>query len=114
MKQEGIRFSFTSDEVTLVNNRRYINLVLKTPAEKFNLRLKGLDGEVDAEKIIGEIKNILKKIGLDMKKDIISCTFDGASVMLKVGSIIEPESQVCLSHGLHLAITDVLYKEKKN
>ena len=45
--------------------------MLKTPAEKFNLGLKGLDGEVDAEKIIGEIKNILKKFGLDMKKDII-------------------------------------------
>ena len=59
MKENVMRFSFTSDETTLINNRRYINVVLKSSTEKFNLGLKGIEGEANAENIALELKNIL-------------------------------------------------------
>ena len=40
--KDGQKFSITSDEVTLINTRRFLNIVLKSPNEKFNLVLKAL------------------------------------------------------------------------
>ena len=38
--ENGVRFSLTADEVTLLNCKRYLNITLKTPTEKINLGLK--------------------------------------------------------------------------
>jgi hypothetical protein len=45
--------------------------------------------------------------------DIVSLTHDGAAVMKKYGRIIPSESQICHNHGIHLGITDVLFKKPK-
>ena len=37
---------------------------------------------------------------------------DGAAMMLKMGHEILAEHQVCLAHGMHLAVIEVLYKTK--
>ena len=34
---------------------------------------------------------------------------DGAAVMKKVGRLLEVEQQLCLSHGAHLAVCNLLY-----
>ena len=49
--------------------------------------------------------------------DVIAVTTDGASVMLKLGRFLPCHHNVCLSHTLHLVVTDVFYvpaKKKKN
>ena len=36
---------------------------------------------------------------------------DGASVIKKTGKLPQITHQLCLSHGVHLAVVDVLYKK---
>lgn len=46
------------------------------------------------------------------ENDIFVSTSDGASVMLKFGRLALFESMTCYSHGLHLAVCDILYQKK--
>ena len=54
--------------------------------------------------IIDAMKNFLKRFNLDLDKDIVGTTFDGASVMKKTGKDIKPENQICQVHGIHLGM----------
>lgn len=56
----------------------------------------------------------MKDFNLDISKDIVGVTTDGASVMVKLEKIIEAEHQQCMAHCINLAITDVLYKSTLN
>lgn len=53
----------------------------------------------------------LKVYGLE-EKDIIGITTDGAKVMVKMGRESRFVHQQCIAHGLHLAVTDVLFKKR--
>lgn len=44
---------------------------------------------------------------------MVACVTDGASVMVKLGKLINCEYHLCYAHGMHLAVCDVLYKNKK-
>ena len=79
--ENGVRFSLTADEVTLLNCKRYLNITLKTPTEKINLGLKRMEGPHPAEKIIECLTDMLAIFGLNMTQDIVSVTFDGASFL---------------------------------
>ena len=54
------------------------------------------------------------RLGLSPSKDIVAICTDGASVMRKVGGLLEAEQQLCYAHGIQLAVLDVLYKSKYN
>jgi len=63
------------------------------------------------------IKLLEAKLGtfnLSLSKDIVAICTDGASVMRKVGGLLEAEQQLCYAHGIQLAVVDVLYKNKYN
>ncbi|KAJ2951978.1 hypothetical protein O0L34_g4241 [Tuta absoluta] len=47
----------------------------------------------------------------DCDNDVVAMTTDGASVMSRVGRLLPIFHQLCLAHGIHLAICDVLYKK---
>ncbi|GBP55689.1 hypothetical protein EVAR_18981_1 [Eumeta japonica] len=57
------------------------------------------------------LKEKLSEFDLSLDKDIVGITTDGASVMKKVGRLIEPLLQLCYAHGVQLGITDVIYKK---
>jgi hypothetical protein len=40
---------------------------------------------------------------------VVAVVTDGASVMCKFGKLIPPDHFLCQSHGIHLAVCDVLY-----
>lgn len=75
----------------------------------WNLGLVRVQGSLPAEKCVDIIYKKLMDFKLNMN-DIVSVTTDGASVMVKLGKIINAEHQLCLAHGTQLAIIEVLYK----
>ena len=52
----------------------------------------------------------LNEFGICLDSDIAAATTDGASVMKKIGKTILPTHQLCLIHGIHLAVYGILYK----
>lgn len=108
----GTRFSTTMDEWTSGRNRRYFNFNLHWDGAFKSLRMIRIDGHFTAEDAVHHMKKLLAMFGLSMDKHIIASTTDGASMMKKIGRITKPEHQLCLAHGIHLAVTDVLYKDK--
>ncbi|KAL5267571.1 hypothetical protein ACHWQZ_G004568 [Mnemiopsis leidyi] len=111
----GEMFSATADEWTGVGGRKYVNVNLKTIDEKMLcLGLTRIRGRCGAIEVADTLKRTLLLYGVDIDKDIFSMTTDGASVMTKLGKsyISVPFHLLCQAHGLHLAVTDLLYKKK--
>lgn len=46
-----------------------------------------------------------------LETDIVAITKDGAKVMVKMGRQLPFTHQLCIAHGLHLAVMDVLYSK---
>jgi len=69
-------------------------------------------GSMPAERCDELLELKLTSFGLSLAKDIVSICTDGASVMTKVGKLIEAEQQLCYAHGIQLAVIDVLYKRR--
>lgn len=53
------------------------------------------------------IEEQLESYHLKISNDIFA-----ASVMIKLGRLIDVEHQLCIVHGIHLAVTKILYKKK--
>lgn len=115
LKSKGKRFSLTFDEWTSVRNRRYLNInVHSSRGLIWNIGLARLHGRVPAEKCLEVLEIKLQEHGLNLSKDIVCISTDGASVMVKLGKLIDVAHQLCFAHGIHLAVIDVLYKKKLN
>ena len=69
-----------------------------------------IHGSFPASAIIKAVDDHLKSFGVDMSHDIVATTNDDAAVMVKFARDIEPISQLCINHGIHLGICDTLYK----
>lgn len=113
LKNQGKRFSLSFDEWTSQKNHRYLNLNLHQKEKHFNLGLIRIHDSCTAEHTISLIKHRLKSFGLDADTDIIGMSTDGASVMVKVGKLMNCYQQLCFAHGLQLAVIDVLYKKNE-
>lgn len=107
------RFGLSFDEWTSVDMKRYISITLFAHDESFNLGMIPITGKADAKKICELIAARLKDFGLDLNKHIILIVCDGASVNVRYGKDVGIDMQLCLNHGLHLAVTDVIYDKKK-
>lgn len=113
LKRDG-GLSLTFDEWTSTKNRRYLNINVHSGHPKgqfWNLGLMRIHGSLPAEKCIQLLKSKLQIFGLSLESDIICITTDGASVMKKIGRLITPEHQLCIVHGIQLAVLSVLYKQ---
>lgn len=115
--KKGTRFSLTFDEWTSVRNRRYMVVNVHggdTHPQFWSLGLVRVHGSMPAENCVILLRNKLQSFGLNLDTDIVGICTDGASVMCKVGKLISTEHQLCLAHGVHLAVHDVLYKRQRN
>ncbi|KAJ2948892.1 hypothetical protein O0L34_g5823 [Tuta absoluta] len=111
LKKEKQRFSLTFDEWTSQKNHRYLNINVHQEKNHFNLGLVRICGSATAEHCIGLLKERLASFGLDLDTDIIANTTDGASVMVKLGKLLNCSHQLCFTHGLQLVVVDTLYKK---
>ena len=114
LRSQGIRFSLTFDEWSSIRNRRYLNVEVLTQTDFWNLGLVRVMGSCPAEKCIELVQQVLQNFDLNYHQDIVCITTDGALVMRKVGRLSICDQQLCIVHGIHLAIIDVLYKQPEN
>ena len=112
-RQQGERFSFTVEEWTGEDNKRYANVNVHTPdGTVHHLGLIRIKGSMTAEACKEMVAQRTAHFGLNIKSDVICCTSDAASVMVKFGKLMECEHQLSYAHGVHLAVCDVLYRKK--
>ncbi|KAI8130534.1 hypothetical protein CVS40_0250 [Lucilia cuprina] len=110
IKGNNLKFSLTFDEWTSTSNKRFINIILRSSDNYFNLGLVRLKKSATAVVCIQYLEQRLSDFGVSLSNDIVGFTTDGASTMKKIGKIIAPKQQLCIAHGLHLALVDILYK----
>lgn len=109
MKLAGIKFSGSFDEWTSFKNKRYLNLHLYQENESHNLGLKRIRGKCDATQLKVLIDEKLEEFSLSIEDDIVSIGSDGASVNIKYGQSVSAILQLCMNHGIHLAVLKVFY-----
>ena len=94
---------------------RFIN-VHKPRGETENLGMVRCYSSMTAESLLELVRKRPNKFGLDLNR-IVSMTTDSGGgkkgIMCKLGRIVKAIHQLCLAHGIHLAVTDILYEEKK-
>ena len=114
MKLKGnSRFSVTMDEYTSVPCRRYTNINVHCQNDVIKLGLIRMRDSCGAEKFFQLLEKQLAHFGItNMQISIVSIVSDGASVMKKFGKISQLDHQLCYAHGVHLAVCDVLYKNR--
>lgn len=110
LKSKEKKFSIAFDEWTSTSNKRYMNIIVYTNGKLFNVGLVRMKKSGTAENCIQYLEDRLNKFGISLSYDVVGFTTDGASTMQKIGKLIAPKQQLCLAHGLHLAVVDVLYK----
>lgn len=110
LKNKGARFSISIDEWCDVSMRRYLNITLHSNEKDYVLGLFPMLGSYDSMKTVELVKNSLMEFKIDLNKDIVASCNDGAAVMVKYGRLIEPLSQLCYNHAIHLSVTKVFYE----
>jgi hypothetical protein len=105
------KLSIAMDEWTSCANKRYINIVVFGSKKFWNLGLIRYVGSTPAFKFKEIVIENLGQFSININ-NIVGCTTDGASVMVKLGKLITPViSQICLVHGIHLGVIKSLKGE---
>ena len=114
--KNDIRFSVTTDEYTTIANERMACFNVHFPHEEpISIGSSKIRGTFDGDAAAKVFEKKLEEYGLTLKKDIVAGVTDAASVMQKMGEFIKPViHQLCFSHGIHLAVCDVIYKVSHN
>ena len=112
MIQYGKRFSASLDEYTSIKNRRLASVNLHSKDKYYSLGLVSIDGPLNAACATELLREKLLEFKVSLDSHIVAMVSDGAAMMLKMGHEILAEHQVCLAHGMHLAVIEVLYKTK--
>ena len=68
-----------------------------------------MHGSFTAKKCVKMLTELLRQYNISLKKDIVAIITDRPNIMLRVRREIEADHQLCLAHGIHLAICDALY-----
>ena len=107
------KMSITLDEWTSTRNRRYLNVNIHFNKNYINLGLIKINGSCTANETVRLLNTKLLEFQIK-ESDIVAATTDGAAVMVKFGHLSPFIHQLCYNHGIHLAVTDVIYKHNEN
>ncbi len=99
------------DESTM-KNRRYMDIDIHGCSRVDGLGLIRIHGCMPAEEGVEMIEAHLQKFGLAIEKDILGIASDGAALIKNVEKNLAVTHQACHNHGLHVAVTLVLYWKK--
>ena len=100
--------SIMLDEWTSLSKKQYINLIVYFKNDKYNLGLIELSDDAIAENILLMVNTRLAEFGISTPKTL---TADGARTNSKLARISNMKFQKCFNHGVHLAVTDLLYNK---
>ena len=110
----GERFSITLDEYTSLKNRRFLNINIHQKNKHWNLGLTRVSGSFPAEKAAEIVSERVEEFELNLADCIVCSVTDGASMMVKFEKIVSTEHQTCYTHGVHLAVQEVLYEKNQS
>ena len=111
--KENCRFALSFDEYT-GKNRRYLTInVHSENGVCYNFGMVRVWNSQTAETVLKLVELCLADFKMNFDH-ITAMVTDGASIMVKLGRLTPCEHVVCLSHTLHLVITDVFYPKKKS
>ena len=111
--KENCRFALSFDEYT-GKNRRYLTInVHSDNGVSYNLGMVRVWSSQTAETVLKLVELRLADFKMNFTH-IAAMVTDGASIMVKLGRLAPCEHVICLSHTLHLVITDVFYPKKKS
>ena len=92
LTSKGERFNLTFDEWTSVNNRRYLNISVRTVGGiLWNVGLVHVYGNVSPKDYLELVEKAIGEYGLCLSKEVICITTDGELVMTKFGKLIDAE-----------------------
>ena len=102
-------YNLIFDEWTSASNRRYLNLISRTSTEELNLGVVEIHETASAENLLALIYDKMTKFEIPREKaKFITC--DGAAVNKKIGRVADINLFLCLNHGIHLGVCEVLYE----
>ena len=111
--KENCRFALSFDEYT-GKNKRYLTInVHSEDGVCYNLGMVRVWSTQTAETVLKLVEVRLADFKMNFDH-ITAMVTDGASIMVKLGQLAPCEHVICLSHTLHLVITDVFYPKKKS
>ena len=111
--KENCRFALSFDEYT-GKNRRYLTInVHSDNGVCYKLGMVRVWSSQTAETVLKLVEIRLADFKMNFTH-IAAMVTDGASIMVKLGRLAPCEHVVCLSHTIHLVITDVFYTKKKS
>ena len=109
--KENCCFALSFDEYT-GKNRRYLTInVHGEDGVCYNLGMVRVWNSQTAETLLKLVELRLSDFKMNFDH-ITAMVTDGASIMVKLGRLAPCEHVICLSHTLHLVITDVFYPKK--
>lgn len=100
-------FSLTLDEWTARNNDRYMAIAILTGQSKICLGMVKIVGKANRDNLYNLICLKLKEFDIVLT-DIVCLTTDGASLMKSLHNLMPCYGQLCLLHGIHLAVKDTM------
>lgn len=107
------KLSISLDEWTSLSGERFLNVNVFFENTNINLGLKRLTQRATAKYIKECAEELLKDFGIIYNENIIGVSSDGASTMkCAFGKEKNVLNQLCLNHGIHLAIMDFFYSKK--
>lgn len=114
--EQETKFSMSIDEYTTIRGRRYFGINLHEGGSNkiFKTGIVRIFESCPAELMVNIVDEHLMSFGVSMQKDVVGSCQDGAAVNKKFMRLINIIGQYCLNHGIHLAVTDTLYKKIKN
>lgn len=87
-KKRGMRFGLTLDDRTSVGNKRYLTVTINTETHVLNLGMYRILRSMDAYALLDELLELLAIYDINLVEDIAGITSDGASVMIKFGTLL--------------------------
>lgn len=107
-------FSISMDEWTSMKNKRYMNIIVHSHHQMWNLGLVRIFGKTSHALATLDIQNRLEEYDLNLSYDFMCLISDAASMNAAIARESGLCQQRCLAHGLQLAIKEVLYDSKEN
>lgn len=106
-------FTVIIDEWTSISSIRYLNVILHCAGKRFwNLGLAEIHDSATSENCRDCLIKKLSTFSINFDSDMVAVVSDGCSVMTKLGQLILPvQQQLCIVHGIQLAIVHTLYKK---
>ena len=101
------------DEYTSIANERFMSIILNYQEGRHNLGVAVFNRSSTSEALKQTLTTHLERIDVFLIDHIVAVVSDVAVVMNKLKHSIPTIEQLCLSHGIHLAVSGTFASKKQ-